>query len=309
MNYNKKQILDYLKALEHLSLFLKELLEQENKLAPEPVSITDKIKETSSLKLMCKKGNWPEAIPEEFICGEDYDSRMFRAYGIIEQYLQLDLTQKKFLDFGCGDGLVAEVALKCGAEVSVGYDIKIDDLWDKIEKKDNLILTDNLDDFIGYKFDLILLNDVLDHCDDPDKALQTISSILADNGTVYCRCHPWTSRHGSHAYKKLNKAFIHLIFTDEELYRLDVDPIKTLRTLDPIATYQEVIKKNNFIIKSEKTAITPVEILFSLDPVIVRRIKNHWIEQGDNPYADGDAFPREILEIDFVDYILEKKLD
>ena len=258
---------------------------------------------------MCKKGNWPEAIPEEFICGEDYDSRMFRAYGIIEQYLQLDLTQKKFLDFGCGDGLVAEVALKCGAEVSVGYDIKIDDLWDKIEKKDNLILTDNLDDFIGYKFDLILLNDVLDHCDDPDKALQTISSILADNGTVYCRCHPWTSRHGSHAYKKLNKAFIHLIFTDEELYRLDVDPIKTLRTLDPIATYQEVIKKNNFIIKSEKTAITPVEILFSLDPVIVRRIKNHWIEQGDNPYADGDAFPREILEIDFVDYILEKKLD
>ena len=307
MNYNKKQILDYLKALEHLSLFLKELLEQENKLAPEPVSITDKIKETSSLKLMCKKGNWPEAIPEEFICGEDYDSRMFRAYGIIEQYLQLDLTQKKFLDFGCGDGLVAEVALKCGAEVSVGYDIKIDDLWDKIEKKDNLILTDNLDDFIGYKFDLILLNDVLDHCD--DKALQTISSILADNGTVYCRCHPWTSRHGSHAYKKLNKAFIHLIFTDEELYRLDVDPIKTLRTLDPIATYQEVIKKNNFIIKSEKTAITPVEILFSLDPVIVRRIKNHWIEQGDNPYADGDAFPREILEIDFVDYILEKKLD
>ena len=138
MNYNKKQILDYIKAIEHLSLFLKELLEQENKISPEPVTITDKIKETASLKLMCKKGNWPEAIPEEYICGEDYDSRMFRAYGIIEQYLQsVDLTQKKFLDFGCGDGLVAEVALKFGAEVSVGYDIKPDDLWDKIEKKDN----------------------------------------------------------------------------------------------------------------------------------------------------------------------------
>jgi SAM-dependent methyltransferase len=159
MNYNKKQILDYIKAIEHLSLFLKELLEQENKLSPEPVTITDKIKETASLKLMCKKGNWPEAIPEEYICGEDYDSRMFRAYGIIEQYLQsVDLTQKKFLDFGCGDGLVAEIALKFGAEVSVGYDIKPDDLWDKIEKKDNLIVTNNLDDLIGYKFDLILLN-------------------------------------------------------------------------------------------------------------------------------------------------------
>ena len=310
MNYNKKQILDYIKAIEHLSLFLKELLEQENKLAPEPVSITDKIKETASLKLMCKKGNWPEAIPEEYICGEDYDSRMFRAYGIIEQYLQsVDLTQKKFLDFGCGDGLVAEVALKFGAEVSVGYDIKPDDLWDKIEKKDNLIVTNNLDDLIGYKFDLILLNDVLDHCDDPDEVLQTISSLLAENGTVYCRCHPWTSRHGSHTYKKLNKAFIHLIFTDEELYRLDIDLVKKLTTLDPIATYQEIIKKNNFTIKSEKTIITPVEILFSLDPVIVRRIKNHWIEQGDNAYADGDAFPREFLEIDFVDYVLEKKSD
>ena len=97
MNYNKKQILDYIKAIEHLSLFLKELIEQENKLVPAPVTITDKIKETASLKLMCKKGVWPEAIPEEYICGEDYDSRMFRAYGIIEQYLQsVDLTQKKF---------------------------------------------------------------------------------------------------------------------------------------------------------------------------------------------------------------------
>jgi len=308
MNYNKKQILDYIKAIEHLSLFLKELLEQENKISPEPVTITDKIKETASLKLMCKKGNWPEAIPEEYICGEDYDSRMFRAYGIIEQYLQsVDLTQKKFLDFGCGDGLIAEVALKFGAEVSVGYDIKPDDLWDKIEKKDNLIVTDNLDDLIGYKFDFILLNDVLDHCDNPDEVLQTISSLLTDNGVVYCRCHPWTSRHGSHTYKKLNKAFIHLIFTDEELYRLDIDLVKKLTTLDPISTYQEIIKKNNFTIKSEKTIITPVEILFSLDPVIVRRIKNHWIEQGDNAYADGDAFPREILEIDFVDYVLEKK--
>ena len=308
MNYNKKQILDYIKAIEHLSLFLKELLEQENKLSPEPVTITDKIKETASLKLMCKKGNWPEAIPEEYICGEDYDSRMFRAYGIIEQYLQsVDLTQKKFLDFGCGDGLVAETALKFGAEVSVGYDIKPDDLWDKIEKKDNLIVTNNLDDLIGYKFDLILLNDVLDHCDDPDEVLQTIWSLLAENGTVYCRCHPWTSRHGSHTYKKLNKAFIHLIFTDEELYRLDIDLVKTLTTLDPITTYQEIIKKNNFTIKSEKTIITPVEILFSLDPVIVRRIKNHWIEHGDNAYADGDTFPREILEIDFIDYVLEKK--
>jgi 2-polyprenyl-3-methyl-5-hydroxy-6-metoxy-1,4-benzoquinol methylase len=310
MNYNKKQILDYIKAIEHLSLFLKELLEQENKLSPEPVTITDKIKETASLKLMCKKGNWPEAIPEEYICGEDYDSRMFRAYGIIEQYLQsVDLTQKKFLDFGCGDGLVAEIALKFGVEVSVGYDIKPDDLWDKIEKKDNLIVTNNLDDLIGYKFDLILLNDVLDHCDDPDEVLQTISSLLTENGTVYCRCHPWTSRHGSHTYKKLNKAFVHLIFTDEELYRLDIDLVKKLTTLDPITTYQEIIKKNNFTIKSEKTIITPVEILFSLDPVIVRRIKNHWIEQGDNAYADGDAFPREILEIDFVDYVLEKKQD
>lgn len=308
MNFNKKQILDYIKALDHLSIFLKELLDKENQLAPEPSSITEKTKETAMLKLMCKKGNWPEAIPEEFICADDYDSRTFRAYGIIEQYIQTDLTNKKFLDFGCGDGLVAEVSLKFGAEFSVGYDIKSDDLWHKVEKKDNLILTTEINDILGYKFDIILLNDVIDHSEDPYRVFEIITNLLADDGMIYCRCHPWTSRHGTHIYKKLNKAFMHLIFSEEELSKFDIDPLPTIKNLDPIGNYKEILKSTNLEIVTERISTTPVEMLFSLEPAIVRRIKNLWIEEGNNPYADGENFPREILEIDFVDFVLKKKI-
>lgn len=307
MNFNKKQILDYIKALDHISIFLKELIDKENQLAPEPVSITDKVKETAQLRLMCKKGNWPEAIPEELICADDYDSRTFRAYGIIEQYMQTDLQEKKFLDFGCGDGLVAEVALRFGANFSAGYDIKNDQLWDKIQKKENLVITSSFDDIVGYKFDYILLNDVIDHCSDPYEIFDKINNLLADDGIVFCRCHPWTSRHGTHIYKKLNKAFIHIIFSEEELSKFDIDPLPTMKTLDPINTYKEIIKLSNFDIVTEKITTTPVEMLFSLDPVIVRRIKNLWIEEGNNPYADGINFPREILEIDFIDFVFKKK--
>lgn len=308
MNFNKKQILDYIKALEHLSVFLKELVEKENQLAPEPVSITEKTKETASLRLLCKKGNWPEAIPEELICADDYDSRTFRAFGIIEQYLQIDLTDKKFLDFGCGDGLVAEVALNFGASLSVGYDIKSDDLWNKINKKDNLIVTTYFDDIVGYKFDYILINDVIDHCDDPYEIFEKATNLLADDGYIFCRCHPWTSRHGTHIYKKLNKAFVHIIFSEDELAKFDIDPLPTKRILDPLGNYQEILKSTNLEIVTEKITTTPVEMLFSLEPAIVRRIKNLWIEDGNNPYADGINFPREILEIDFVDFVLKKKI-
>ena len=308
MNFNKKQILDYIKALEHLSVFLKELVEKENQLAPEPVSITEKTKETASLRLLCKKGNWPEAIPEELICADDYDSRTFRAFGIIEQYLQIDLTDKKFLDFGCGDGLVAEVALNFGASLSVGYDIKSDDLWNKINKKDNLIVTTYFDDIVGYKFDYILINDVIDHCDDPYEIFEKATNLLADDGYIFCRCHPWTSRHGTHIYKKLNKAFVHIIFSEDELAKFDIDPLPTKRILDPLGNYQEILKSTNLEIVTEKITTTPVEMLFSLEPAIVRRIKNLWIEDGNNPYADGINFPREILEMDFVDYVLKKKI-
>lgn len=308
MNFNKKQILDYIKALEHLSVFLKELVEKENQLAPEPVSITEKIKETANLRLLCKKGNWPQAIPEELICSDDYESRTFRAYGIIEQYLQVDLKDKKFLDFGCGDGLVAEVALNFGASLSVGYDVKTDDLWHKINKKDNLIITDSFDEIVGYKFDCILINDVIDHCENQNEVFEKATNLLADNGYIFCRCHPWTSRHGTHIYKKLNKAFVHLVFTEEELSKFDIDPIPTIKNLDPVNNYKEILKSTNLEIVTEKIITTPVEMLFSLEPAIVRRIKNLWIEEGNNSYADGINFPRDILEIDFVDFVLKKKI-
>lgn len=307
MKFNKKQILDYIKALDHISIFLKELIEQENQLAPEPISAQEKLKETATLRLMCKKGSWPEAIPEEFICSNDYESRTFRAYGIIEQYIQADLQNKKFLDFGCGDGLVAETALKFGAELAIGYDITTDELWDKIEKKENLIITNSIDDIIPYKFDYILLNDVIDHSEDPNYILEKCTELLADDGRIFCRCHPWTSRHGTHIYKKLNKAFIHIIFSEDELSKLDIDPLPVKKCLDPINNYREIIEHTNLEIESEKITTTPVEMFFSLDPVIVRRIKNHWVEEGDNPYSNGENFPREILEIDFVDFVLKKK--
>jgi hypothetical protein len=47
-----------------------------------------------------------------------------------------------------------------------------------------------------------------------------------------------------------------------------------------------------------------VELFFAHNPVILKRIKEKWNSSSNSEYASGIKFPREFMEIEFVDFTL-----
>jgi 2-polyprenyl-3-methyl-5-hydroxy-6-metoxy-1,4-benzoquinol methylase len=91
---------------------------------------------------------------------------------------------KKMLDIGCGSGLSLLEAQKSGAEV---WGIEADPNVVRIANALNLrIHQGNLYDkpFEGIYFDLIVMNQVIEHIPEPDKMLELIRTRLSDEGRV-----------------------------------------------------------------------------------------------------------------------------
>ena len=304
---DEKNIKEYIRALEHITVFLRNLLEEE-KAMPLP---GDSLKELTELRMLSKSEAWPAAVPNELLCEESDGAKMARASGILQEFVKTEIEGKKFLDFGCGEGHVPFISASLyGCEFSAGYDVIRNPEWDKFHEKNrdlkNFSLTNNWEEVVANSpYDVIIANDVLDHSGDPIKALQQIRSVKKDGtGKVFIRCHPWTSRHGTHLYRQLNKAYLHLVFSKEELYSMGLKEIATQPALDPLGLYRLILKDAGFTVISEEMVTQPVEMFFTHNPLILRRIKEKWKTSSDVDLANGTTFPREILEIQFVDYSL-----
>jgi SAM-dependent methyltransferase len=208
----------------------------ESKTKPETKPETQPTAATfEALKDLLGSGQWPQAAPDFLICEESDKDKYERAEGILA-YMGQDIKGKKFLDFGCGEGHVAQKAVELGAESAIGYDTKqLGGLtWDS--QTGNCLLTTDIEKAkAGGPYDLILLYDVLDHSEDPVNILATARDMLAPQGRIYVRCHPISSRHATHLYKKINKAYIHLVFTDDELKQLGYENDIKQRTYFPQA--------------------------------------------------------------------------
>ena len=300
---NQKNIREYIRALNHVSEFLRTLLDEENRVVPEPL---DMLSELTELRMLSKSDVWPEAVPKELICGDTEEEKLSRAAGILEEFINEELDHKSFLDFGCGEGHVAYVAAnQKEIKKSVGYDIKDQD-WGHFSSLNKLKLTNSWEDVKSSSpFDVILVNDVLDHTRKPQDELAKIQSIKTpQTGKVFLRVHPWTSRHGTHLYKKLNKAYLQLVFSEEELVSMGLEEMNTLKIIDPINSYKRMIKESGFSIIKEHITTQPIEMFFTHTPEILRRIKSKWKNSEIPEFASGAIFPREILETQFIDFIL-----
>lgn len=298
---DQKTIKEYIRALEHMIAFLRTMLDEELKMPERPETDRDSLTEFTELRMLAKSDAWPLAVPEDMICGDNEDQKLARAAGITNDFLKTNLTEKSFLDFGCGEGHIAYIAASLLSRKTVfGYDI-LNQNWDHFEKIENLHFTTNMEDVKqNGPFDIILLNDVLDHCKNPREVLEQIRQLKSQTGRIYLRCHPWTSRSGTHTYKELNKAFLHLVFTETELQNvMGIKETPALKFVDPLNAYRSLIKDSGFSIASENIIKQPVELFFTTKPSILRRIqecfsKNNFTEK----------FPREAMEIQFVDFIL-----
>jgi hypothetical protein len=112
--------------------------------------------------------------------------------------------------------------------------------------------------------------------------------LLADKGRIYVRCHPFTSRHATHLYQQCNKAFLHLLTTEEERSELG---------LKSMTHHQEAIRyEDEFSSAGLDTLWTRREIL--------DHVEDFYFETFGKRLPAGS---RELMRIQFVDFTLTKK--
>ena len=258
------------------------------------------------LKSLLDSTDWPEAVFGAQIADENSESdKAERAEGISDILLP-PFSGKKFLDFGCGEGHVAKY-VSGEAAISIGYDIVRNELsqfdW---EKKDGgfLLTTDFEKVVLEGPYDIVMIYDVLDHSSvDPSEVLAKAKSVLAEDGKIYLRCHPWTGRHGGHAYRKINKAFVHLAFSEEELDHLGVKLEHNRKILFPIGTYNKAVEEAGLVRESEPEVDTQeVESFFEENPLVKSRILSAF--GLDEWTAEKPVFQ---MSQCFLDYVLKKK--
>lgn len=244
---------------------------------------------------------WPNAVNSESIVDTNKEEdKQERADNI------LDLVSNSYsglsvLSYGCHEGHIVKSLKERGARKAVGFEPKIQKgilNWNDLEQ--SFLLTDDWSKVVkASPFDLIILYDVLDHYSgNPVDILKKIKSIMSPRGIVFCRCHPWCSRHGTHLYSKgLNKAFAHIVFLEDELKKMNYNCDYTKRILKPRSVYKNWFKFSGFTIKNTEEDNYPIELFFKENSLINKRIKNRF---------EGivDDFPQFQLETSFIDYTL-----
>ena len=236
---------------------------------------------------------WPVAVIPEMICDSD-DKAKQRASAIMDIFVCEHLKGKKFLDYGCGQGHSVPEASKREAAVAVGYDIRPDAF-----KVEGANLTADFSEVAKHgPYDVILLHDVLDHVVviDPIQALIQAKSVLAPNGKIYIRNHPWSARHGGHLYTQKNKAFLHLVMDEVELIRtagLSVE--HNIKVIRPLETYRYWFEKAGLKVRSEMPVKETVDEFFTKPSPIQERLARLWSTSEDMTKH---------MEISFVEYIV-----
>lgn len=295
----------------HLMMDMKESLSEGDK-APEPEVKVQSAEPTpvvedydgfEQLKKALESDKWPEAVNPNLICDPNsQQDKVERGRGIIELMIEEDLKELKFLDAGCGEGQCAFLSTEYGTQVSVGFDIKKHDSWKDFEKKDNFHITTDFEEVKKHgPYDVITVFDVIDHIKgmEPTTFLQACKSVLADNGKIYMRCHPFVSRHATHLYHELNKAYVHLVFTPEELKRLVPDSKyaeESTGVTRPLKTYGEYIEQAGLKIINRRDITEKIEPFFKI-PKIAARIMDR---------TEFGSFPEFQLSIQFIDFVLGK---
>jgi SAM-dependent methyltransferase len=240
---------------------------------------------------------WPEAVPNFRMVTSD-EQQIDRANSILDFVIGKSMEGARFLDFGCGEGWLARQAAMRGPVLTHGYDKVKDKRWADFS---NVVFTDQFDEIKEYKYDIIFMYDVLDHCTEPVAVMDQVRSVLAPKGLVHVRCHPWTSKHASHLPKQgLNKAYIHLFLSWEELHDLGYDAMFTRNETNPFEAYRWWFK--DFKVEIErKFPPDPLSDFFK-----VESFKQLIIEQQKLEPGRVEGFFQD-MDIPFVDYVLMHK--
>lgn len=259
--------------------------------------------EMNELKSLLHSEAWPQATFAFQVTDENSDSdKQDRAEGIANVLLP-PMRGKKFLDFGCGEGHLVRFVSE-DAAASVGYDIKAAGNLSWESEGEGFLLTTDLDKVAsGGPYDVVLLYDVVDHVEeDISSVIARAGSFLSDEGVMIIRCHPWSSRHGGHLYREMNKAFVHLVLTSREMESIGLCPPSSQRIIMPLEVYEHAISSSG--LKKQRgpeSDLQEVEPFFWSNHLVKTRIFRSF--GMDLSLAE---MPKEQMAICFVDYWLKK---
>lgn len=276
--------------------------------------------EYETLKLFLNSSLWPQAVDPRLICKPADDDKKERAEKILDFLIDMPLESLKFLDFGCGEGHVVRKSVQLVRKsvqqkpaVAVGYDLKPSDKW---ENSETVTFTDN---WTAVKdkgpYNVILLYDVIDHLQIKDTAIEPkdiidilaeIKKVLTPQGKIYMRAHPWCSRHATHLYHTLNKAYVHLVFTAEELKEMGhVGESISHKIIHPLHQYASWLGSAGLRVIRREVTEESIEPFFSDIPIIAKRIKNNWVNSQDRNLANRIEFPFTQTKMQFIDYVIQ----
>jgi hypothetical protein len=229
---------------------------------------------------LVKTSAWPDAVPSYLIMYSKEEVKL-RAYAIMDKFFP-DVAGKRFLDYGCGDGAVVAEAVNRQAH-AVGYDLFPSVGWRNCDTK-----------MPKGVFDYILVHDVFDHAIGTHHVdmMKQITSVSNADTLLKVRIHPWTSRHGTHCYRYLNKAFIHLLLTPTELRSIGTasQAIPTIPIMNPHEHYDGVFRSSGWKVEKVEAVYDEVDPFLLDHPKIRKRF----------PVSP------EIMRISFIDYQLVK---
>jgi SAM-dependent methyltransferase len=236
---------------------------------------------------------WPLEVPPSLIVNTPEQIRL-RAASIVQSYNLHDFKDKKFLDFGCGTGECVIEATKLGVK-AFGFDLE--DYWQKGTA--GIFTTDIEEVRANGPYDLITLYDVIDHTNEHEGSMEVLTNVAKvsnPNTMIRIRCHPYTSRHGGHLYETINRAFAHILLSEETLAKHLKGPMRKIKR--PMAEYRTLFDEAGFRVVSFDKQSAPLEPLFKTPQMVeIFRMR-----------LDGNRdWQESVLPITFIDFILRLK--
>ncbi|MBQ3053791.1 MAG: class I SAM-dependent methyltransferase [Clostridia bacterium] len=144
---------------------------------------------------------------------------------------------KNVLDFGCGAGGKSLYYASLGAKQVVGIDI-VESYKEESEKlaqtlglshKFKFVLGSAIESgFEDNSFDTIIMNDFMEHINDPYKVLLEAKRIIKPGGRIYINFPPYYHPFGAHISDAVNMPWCHMFFSESSLVSAYKDLVKDL---------------------------------------------------------------------------------
>ncbi len=144
---------------------------------------------------------------------------------------------KNVLDFGCGAGGKSLYYASLGATMVTGVDVvpRYEDESRKLAEslglsdKFNFVLGDATKmPFQDNTFDTVIMNDFMEHVDEPKAALLEAIRLIKKGGRIYINFPPYNHPFGAHLSDAINMPWVHVFFSEKTLIKAYKELVKDL---------------------------------------------------------------------------------